>query len=146
MDKNLTSRLSQILSNISNLKETLFPDFDLEIGYLTVFSNNTNDYIDLNNLLETIGEKNEASNGYKYELNTPVISDGVTIKEIRVRRPDIHRAELGCCDLIYKNSDYPRLREIALEKGMDIILRKDYEMIELSTFDIPVYAYLVKDL
>lgn len=34
---------------------------------------------------------------------------------------------------------------MALEKGWDIILRKGYEMIELSSFNLPVYVYLVSD-
>jgi len=38
------------------------------------------------------------------------------------------------------------LRSLALDQGLDIILRKGYEMIELSDFNINVYAYLIKDI
>lgn len=93
-----------------------------------------------------MGEESKANNGYKYKLSFPVNHLGERVELIRIRKPDIHRKELGCADLIYEKDDYEKLRTIALEKGFDVIVRKDYEMIELSDFKINVYAYLVKNL
>ncbi len=63
---------------------------------------------------------------------------------MRVRKSDIHRKEYGCADIEVANTLYEDLRNLALEKGWDIISRKKFEMIELSTFDINIYAYIIK--
>lgn len=65
------------------------------------------------------------------------------IKFIRLRKPDIHRQEEGCADIEFENKTYNELRKMAIEKKLDIIVRKDYEMIELSTFEINAYAYII---
>jgi len=95
--------------------------------------------------MQQMGEESEANNGYKYKLSSPINHLGEQIDLIRIRKPDTHRKELGCADLTYDKGDYDKLRSIALEKGFDVIVRKDYEMIELSDFKINAYAYLIQE-
>jgi hypothetical protein len=145
METDLLPRFEELIRNIQKLKSTFYPDFDLKVGYLTVFSNDNDDFDNLRKRLGELGAEAQANNGYKYLLNQNIQILSEDVKLIRVRKPDIHRKELGCCDLLYKESDYLKLRKMALDRGLDIILRKDYEMIELSTFDTNAYAYIVKD-
>lgn len=146
MNEELQLRIIKIIDSIHLLKASLLPSYNLTIEFLTIFSQTEYEFNDLIKQLELIGNKSEANNGYKFNLANPINHKKENINLIRVRKPDIHRPEMGCVDLKYKNEDYLRLREIALERGWDIILRKGYEMIELSSFDIPVLAYLVRDL
>ncbi len=142
----LLNRIEQIILEILKLKRICYPNFNFKINYLTIFSESKDDFKNLEKELRKIGKEEIANNGFKYLLKKPINYKKETISLIRVRKPDIHRKELGCADLIYKSLDYPQLRKIALDKGYDLIVRKDYEMIELSDFNINVYAYLVKDL
>lgn len=143
---NFKERIENIITEIQKLISICYPDFDLKIEYLTIFAQSKQDYLYLRRFLQKLGEEIEANNGYKYKLRTTTEHQGEKIELIRVRKPDVHRKELGCADLKYDARDYSRMRETALNKGMDIIIRKGYEMIELSTFEINVYAYLVKDV
>ena len=143
---NLENRIREIVLNINKLEQICYPDISFKINFLTIFSQSSSDFEDLKNLLSNFGNETEANNGFKYELKSPLKVEREEIKLIRIRKPDIHRKELGCADLSYELTDYDKLRKGAFEKGFDIILRKGYEMIELSNFNINVYAYIVKDL
>jgi hypothetical protein len=142
----IKQRIEQIIDQIQALRAKCYPQYELSIEYLTIFSQSEEDFINLKKSLKELGEEAAANNGFKYNLKTSINYKGENINLIRIRKLDIHRKELGCADLTYKDQDYTKLREIALEKGLDIILRNGYEMIELSDFDMNVYAYLVKDL
>ena len=142
----IENRLEKLVVAIEKLIEELFPNKDLKIGYTTLFAKNDGDYDSLRSVLDAYGWEEPANNGFKYHVERPIIIGKTHIMKIRVRKPDVHRPELGCCDLAYKDSDYECFRKRALEMGLDIIVREGYEMIELSNFDIPVYAYIVKGL
>jgi len=142
----LEKRLHILIENIEKLVKATFPNKDLKIGYTTIFAKDEADYETLRSLLNEYGWEEPANNGLAYHIEKPIKIGNTIMMKVRVRKPDVHRPELGCCDLVYKDSDYKYYREKALEIGLDIILRKDYEMIELSTRDIPAYAYLVKNL
>jgi len=142
----IIQRIEKIIDHIQLLRTIYYPHYELPIEYLTIFSQSEEDFNNLKESLKEIGDETEANNGFKYNLKKPVNYNGESLNLIRIRKPDIHRKELGCGDLRYKDQDYTDLRNIALKKGIDVILRDGYEMIELSDFDINVYAYLVKDL
>ncbi len=142
----ITQRIQDVMDQIQDLRAYCYPQYDLPIEYLTIFSQSEEDYHNLREALREIGDETEANNGFKYNLKTPLNHNGESLNLIRIRKPDIHRKELGCADLTYREQDYQKLRALALETGLDIILRDGYEMIELSNFDTNVYAYLVKDL
>jgi hypothetical protein len=146
MKNSLLEHLQILINSIQKLSLSCYPSHSFKIGYITFFAKDEEDFRNLISELESIGTKQDANNGYKFILNEQLIVEGEVIEVIRVRKPDIHRKELGCADLIYNEDDYKQLREEAIEKGFDVIVRKGYEMIELSTFDINAYAYIVKDL
>lgn len=146
MNEELKLKIIKVIDSIHQLTKSLLSSYSLTIEYLTIFSQTEKEFNDLIKELDLIGIKSNANNGYKFSLINPLNHKEESINLIRIREPDIHRPQVGCGDLKYKNEDYLELREMALEKGWDIILRKGYEMIELSSFDIPVLAYIVKDL
>jgi hypothetical protein len=143
---NIEQRMYSIVDGIQELRISCYPTYTLPIEYLTIFSQSEKDFNSLQESLLKIGKETEANNGFKYGLEEPFTYKEEKISTIRIRKPDVHRKELGCADLRYKEEEYKDLRQIALDKGLDIILRKGYEMIELADFNINVYAYLVKDI
>lgn len=141
----ILQRIEPIIQNVHLLSARCYPDFTFKIEYLTIFSQSPEDFESLQSELRKLGEESSANNGFKFKLNTPINYGNEIIDLVRIRMPDVHRKELGCVDLTYDKNKYKQLKEIALEKGFDVILRKGYEMIELSDFEINVYAYLVKE-
>jgi len=142
----ITPKVNAIVKEIIRLKKVCYSDYELPISFLTIFSQTEKEYDDLRIQLSKLGEELPANNGFKYQLKTAIKTKDGDISLIRIRKPDVHRKELGCADLVFQDSDYSDLRKIALEKGFDMIVRNGYEMIELSDFNINVYAYLVKDI
>lgn len=142
----LKQRINKIIVDVQKLSTVCYLDYNFKISYLTIFSQSEEDFKELRGELQNLGEEQKANNGYKYKLEKQVNHLGESIDLLRIRKPDLHRKELGCADLTYSDPDYPKLKEIALTNGFDVILRKGYEMIELSDFNINVYAYLVKDI
>jgi hypothetical protein len=140
----LEERIFSIIDEVCELREKCFPGFCLPIEYLVIFAQSAEDFNKVRTELQKNGEESEAHHGYSYQLRKSFEHNGEVVYSVRLRRPDVHRKELGCADLKYKENDYSGLRNIALDKGWDIIVRKEYEMIELSDFEINVYAYLVK--
>ena len=139
----IEDRVRGVVLEIDKLLRTCLPDNECAITYLTIFSQSEDDYLQLNKQLSKLGKKEAANNGAKYELNRPMKVENREISLIRVRKPDVHRKEYGCADIEVTGMTYDNLKGLALEKGWDIIQRKSFEMIELSTFDINTYAYIM---
>lgn len=140
----IEKRIKTIIEEIHALIEACGSEFHAKIKYLTIFSQSEEDFTNLRSTMQELGEELPANNGYKYQIKSPRDYLDEHILLVRIRKPDIHRKEFGCADLDYKKEEYANLRDIALEKGYDIIIRKGYEMIELSNQKINAYAYLVK--
>lgn len=141
----ILDRITQVVTRVKKLTLICYPDYDLSIGSLTLFAKSASDYHALIKSLSEIGEKAPTNNGMKFILTNNLNILGEKIKKVRVRQADIHRKEVGCCDLIYPKDKYNEMRETALRKKYDIIVRRNFEMIELATFDINAYAYIVKN-
>lgn len=146
LEEEIQNRVNSIIKKVQALIKGCYPNFDFKISYLTIFSKSGNDFQNLRSIMRQMAKESKANNGYKYKLSPPINYLSERIELIRIRKPDIHRKELGCADLIYEKEDYEKFKTIALEKGFDAIMRKGYEMIELSDFEINAYAYLVKEL
>src|SRR5579863_7562137 len=136
----IQGRVESVIQKVHMLAKKCYSDFEFTISFLTLFSHSEEEFSNLQATMQSIGEESQANNGYKYQLRTPFEMPNENISLVRIRRPDIHRKEIGCVDFSYKEKDYPKLRAIALEKGYDIIIRKGYEMIELSDMKINAYA------
>lgn len=141
----ILERITKIVKAVQKISMICYPHSKFKIGLITIFSKSEDDLQNLVVQLTELGIQNPIKNGIKFILNNDLEILGEKIKKIRIRNPDIHRQEIGCGDLIYEKSKYAALRETALRKKLDIIIRRNYEMIELSTFDINVYAYIVKN-
>jgi len=115
----------------------------LPITYLTIFSHYSDEYGGLVKIIEKLGDVTDANNGVKAKLYTPIKSDDQEISEIRVRKPDPYRMQVGCCD--FSVVDYQDFKNDHLEnnKNLRLIERADYEMIEFFDPDFDVLAYTV---
>lgn len=140
---NIEDRIKEIIKEVHKLIKKCGPKFAYKISYLTIFSQSDEDFSNLRSAMQKMGEELLAHNGYKYQLKIQLHYLNEQIMLIRIRKPDIHRKEIGCADLSYPKEKYDTLRTMALEKGYDIVVRKNYEMIELSDPHINAYTYLV---
>ncbi len=145
MHQAIQNKLRRLIEDLLKLQRVCYPNFKFSIKYVTLFAQDSEDYKTLRHSLKKQFEESPTNNGYKYLLNPPFVTLGQKVEALRIRIPDIHRKEAGCADLEHETHEYPKMRDIALEKGLDIIVRKSYEMIELQDPKINAYAYIVKN-
>jgi hypothetical protein len=115
----------------------------LPITYLTIFAHYTDEYDDLVKIVEDLGDVSDASNGIKSKLHDPIAAGGQEIHELRIRKPDPYRMQVGCCD--FGAEDYQTFKNAHLNgnNNLRLIERPDYEMIEFFDPDFDVLAYVV---
>jgi hypothetical protein len=118
-------------------------DQELPISYLTIFAHYETEYDELVSMVKELGELSEANNGVKVLLNEKIANRGQSIGQLRIRRPDPYRTQVGCCD--FSVQDYADFKQtnLANNKNLRLIERPDYEMIEFFDPDFDVFAYIV---
>jgi hypothetical protein len=116
---------------------------ELPISYLTIFAHYETEYDELVGMVRELGELSEANNGVKVLLNEKIANRGQSIGQLRIRRPDPYRTQVGHCDFSVQNYTDFRQTNLANNKNLRLIERPDYEMIEFFDPDFDVFAYVV---
>jgi hypothetical protein len=115
----------------------------LPITYLTIFAHYDSEYDVLINIIDTWGEVAIANNGHKVTLTEPITKDGQRITELRIRRPDPYRMQVGCCDFGVDDFSSFKTAYLGSRKGLRLIERPEYQMVEFFDPDSDVLAYVV---
>lgn len=113
------------------------------ITSLTVFSHSDLEYRLLTAHLKNLGEPYNYNNGPRIKLAEPIIAGDNQVAYLRIRKPDIDRPQLGCNDF---ETDYELFKKEYLNKypeNLNLIIRPEYEMIELQDDKFDVLAYIV---
>ncbi|MBU0975821.1 MAG: hypothetical protein ABIE03_01575 [Patescibacteria group bacterium] len=118
-------------------------DFNnLPLDYLAIFSKNEKEFRALEKLVRSLGEeveKNTHSTGYTYLLDQPIDTEAGELKLLKVRKPDQTRPQRGAPD--FRVPRYPAFKDKYLYSSgnFTLMIRKDFEMIELKGNDVLVY-------
>lgn len=124
-------------------KKTVGKTFPVES--LTVFAHSQSEYGSLIRVLAGMGRPYNENNGPRVELHEPIVIEGNHIAYLRIRKPDLERPQVGCCDF---QTDYGAFKREYLSKNpnnLRLIHRPEYEMIELYDPEFRVLAYVVSD-
>ena len=116
------------------------------IESLTIFAHSQSEYELLTRILADMGKPYNYNNGPRVELNKPVIVNNNRITQLRIRKPDSERPQVGCNDF---KTDYEIFKMEYLLKHPDnlrLVKRPDYEMIEFHDVNFDVLAYVVSNL
>lgn len=117
-------------------------EFPVNVDYLAIFAKDENEYQDLIMYTRNLGKsvsKGVAKTGKTILLDEPVKTEAGLLKVIKIRKPDATRPQRGAPD--FRVGDYRDFREKYLMSNSNfaLILRKEYEMIELKGIDVLVY-------
>lgn len=131
--------------------------YTLPIKYVTVFAHYEDEYKLLLEIAGKLGKKEPTNNGFKFLLTKPLKTnpghlevDGKkqnivhTIESIRIRKPDPHRMQVGCCDYEF-DGDYVGIWSTDIYESNYVrrIVRSDIDMVEFFDPDVDVLAYIV---
>lgn len=115
---------------------------DVEIDYLAIFSRDEEEYRALDNILKSCGNLVDIAmshTGNTYELDKPIQTQAGALQVIKVRKPDKTRAQRGAPDFRINNYQIFKEKNLYKSGNFTLMLRKDYEMIELKGVDVLVY-------
>jgi hypothetical protein len=116
------------------------------INSLTLFAHSQPEFELLSGILTKIGKTYNYNNGPRVELYKPIIVGDNHISHLRIRKPDPERPQVGCNDF---ETDYEIFKKEYLAKYLDslrLIVRPEYEMIEVYNKKFDVLAYVVSDI
>lgn len=137
--EDLKEIIHYLINSCVKLKDK-YVDQDLIVDWICIFSQSDQEYEDLNRLASQIGEVVESTpSGPIYRFyNRPQTKAGQPYL-LKIRVSDPTRPERGDVDF---NTNYLEFKSRYLDnKNFKLIVRKDFEMIELMDpeFDVRVY-------
>lgn len=112
------------------------------IEYAAIFSKDDNEFRNLEQIAETMGtevNKETIETGRTFLLDQPVDTVAGPVSLVKIRKPDDTRPQLGAPD--FKIHNYSEFKEKYIRKNgnFTLMLKKDYEMIEIKGKDVLVY-------
>lgn len=113
-----------------------------KLDYMAIFAKSEKEYNDLLNTASKMGtevDKKTNPTGHTFQLEKPLETSAGTLYLLKVRKHDPTRPQRGAPDFKIKN--YTKFREKYLVNGNNftLMLRSDYEMMELKGKDVLVY-------
>ncbi len=112
------------------------------IDYVAIFSRDNNEFSDLESVAKTMGQevdRGTAKTGKTFLLNEPLNTPAGMLTLMKIRKPDATRPQRGAPD--FKIENYPQFKSKYLQSSgnFTLMIRKDYEMIEIKGVDVLVY-------
>lgn len=144
-EEKLIEAVTYVATETSRLCEQVI-GHPLPITSLTIFSHSPDEFEKLTQILLSLGNLLNESNGPRVVLYTPITVNGHTITHLRIRKPDIERPQVGCND--FDIADYAVFKATYLAshpENLRCIVRPEYEMIEFFGKNFAVLAYIISD-
>lgn len=114
----------------------------LPIDYVAIFSRDEQEFENLELLVRSLGRevyKKAAKTGPTFLLNKPLVTPAGQVGLIKVRLPDLTRPQRGAPDFRVKKYDDFKSKYLQKSGNFTLMVRKDFEMIELKGIDVLVY-------
>ncbi len=143
MNKN---ELEKIVNYIASQGLAVFEDTNEknpEIDYLAIFSKSEDEYNKLEKIAQSLGEEMDKENhktGRTFLLREPMETPAGILTSIKVRLPDATRPQRGAPDFKVQNYQQFKDRYLQSSGSFTLMVRRDYEMIEIKGVDVLVYV------
>jgi len=138
--RNLKQFVQEIVKKASNLKDKHTSEKSASVNYACIFCQNDVQYNNLVMIAQEIGKViEETLTGLLFHIQ-PLDTVAGKLQLLKIRKPDATRPELGDADFTVLN--YPEFKKKYLsQKGFKLIVRKNFEMVELTDPKFNVRAY-----
>ncbi len=138
--RNLRQFVQEIVKKASNLKDKHTSEKNASVNYACIFCQNDEQYDSFVTVVQKISKVvEETPTGTLFHIQ-PLNTIAGKLRLLKIRKPDATRPELGDAD--FTVSDYPEFKKKYLsQEGFSLIVRKNFEMIELVDPKFNVRAY-----
>jgi len=132
--------IKKIVLESNRLKNKHTSEKEVPVNYACIFCQSAEEYDNLKMLAEQIGKiVEETSTGPLFQIQ-PLETVAGKLKLLKIRKPDVTRPEMGDADFTVSN--YNKFKKESLARdGFKLIVREDFEMIELKDSLFNVLAY-----
>lgn len=142
VSQNLKEIIDYIVGQgVAALKQfTNEPNFVLD--YLAIFSNNESEYNTFISIAQPLGKEIDpetVKTGRTFLLQEPIETSHGALRLIKIRKPDPTRPQRGAPDFKVPNYEEFKNRYLKSSGNFTLMLRDNYEMIELKGVDVLVY-------
>lgn len=136
----LKQLVEEIVKNANDLKNKHTFEKNAQVNYACIFCQSDEQYDSLAVLAQEIGKVvEETPTGPLFHIQ-PLNTIAGKLRLLKIRKPDTTRLELGDADFTVSN--YPEFKKKYLsQRGFSLIVRKNFEMIELVDPKFNVRAY-----
>jgi hypothetical protein len=137
---NLRQLVQEIVEKANALKNKHTSEEKAPVNYACIFCQNGEQYNSLVALAQEIGKViEETPTGPLFHIQSLETITG-KLQLLKIRKPDATKPELGDADFTISN--YPEFKKkYLLQRGFSLIVRKNFEMIELVDPKFNVRAY-----
>ena len=138
--ENLKQFAQEIVKKANDLKNKHTSEKNAPVNYACIFCQSDEQYNSLVALAQETGKMvEETPTGLLFHIQ-PLDTIAGKLRLLKIRKPDTTRPELGDADFTVSN--YPEFKKKYLsQKGFSLIVRKNFEMIELVDPKFNVRAY-----
>ncbi|UCG95026.1 MAG: hypothetical protein JSV92_03195 [archaeon] len=138
--KDLKIFVQEIVEKANKLKDKYTSEKNAPVNYACIFCQSDDQYDDLLETISQVGKiVKKTPTGPVFHIE-PIETVGGKLQVLKLRKPDKTRPEMGDADFTVSN--YSEFKEKYLsQKGFELIVREDFEMIELLDPNSDVRAY-----
>lgn len=116
---------------------------DYQIDYVAIFAKDEKEFEEIDTILQTLATRDEksglASTGNTYRFSSFPETKAGLLQVVKIRKPDEARPQRGAPDFrVAQYRDFKN-RYLSNNNNMTLMIRKDFEMIELKGKDVLVY-------
>lgn len=112
------------------------------LDYLAVFAKNEAEYKEMLEITSKLGEEVEKKTnptGHTFLLKSPIQTPAGPLQALKIRKFDSTRPQRGAPDFRVKNYQEFKNKYLVDHRNFSLVIRKDYEMIELKGVDVLAY-------
>ena len=136
----LLKLLGAVVEQAQKLKDKHTDEVTAKVNYACIFAQNQNEYDTFIRLASRIGKVIQDTPTGPLFIITPLDTKAGKLKLVKIRLPDKTRRERGDAD--FTVHDYFTFKKCCLAKpGFKLILRDNFEMVELVDPEFDVRAY-----
>ena len=134
--------VTQIVSRGLEATRANSSGYTFTLDYVAVFAKDQREFEEMlacGSMLGAEVDPATAKTGKTFRLHTPKSVGGEKLEFLKIRTPDATRPQRGAPDFVV--SDYQKFKDeyLTTSGNFTLMVRKDYEMIELKGVDVLVY-------
>ena len=138
--EDLKAYIEKIVAQAKRLKDKYTDQADAPVNYACVFCHNNQEFDEYSSLIQQAGKVIKQTQTGPLVQIEPWTTVAGELQLVKIRRPDPTRPQQGDADFTVK--DYQRFKEQYLPlPNFSLIVRDEFEMIELKGPDFDVLAY-----